>query len=300
MGDLLDFVGGIFSLEVGDGGQAGRASITLNPAASDDNIPDGSIVLRGAPGRENSLMDLVVRATDENNELPSPNFFNTNMNVTTLRKATDGTPGLCSLDVHDASGNAHRLSLEFTPTASKGTWRWKASLAGDGTLVSGSRGTALFGLDGEISRFQYDSGATRLEFDPGDGAPRVALGIDAGSRGTAGGLSQHASATTVAFGPQDGFAGGKLLEVSIGEDGVVTGSYSNGKSRPLFLIPLADIPNPAGLKPAGEHSFLETLESGKATLPDHGKPVGAVIRPGEVEHLSEEERARICGLRPGC
>jgi flagellar hook protein FlgE len=300
LGDLLDLVGGIFSLEVGDGSQTGRASVSLNPAASDDSIPDGSIVLRGAPGRENSLQDLVVRASDENKERPSPNFFNTNMNITTLRKATDGTPGLCSLDVYDARGKTHRMSLEFMSTATKGTWRWKASLAGEGTLVSGSRGTVLFGLDGEISRFQFDSSANRLEFDPGNGASRIALAIDAGSRGTAGSLTQHPSATTVAFGSQDGFAGGRLLVISIDEGGIVAGSYDNGKTRPLFRIPLADIPNPSGLKQVGDNSFLETPESGKASLGVKGPPAGAVIRPGEVEYLGGEERARICESYRGC
>lgn len=87
--DLLDKIREALGLPERDGTAENNLSVTIDPAGSDNGIPDGAIVIRGRPGLVFSIGDVSIRSTDSNNRKPSPNFFNTNLNFTTFRKAAD-------------------------------------------------------------------------------------------------------------------------------------------------------------------------------------------------------------------
>jgi flagellar hook protein FlgE len=82
---------------------------------------------------------------------------------------------------------------------------------------------------------------------------------------------------------QDGSAPGVLTSYIIGEDGLITGVFSNGVTRDLGQIRLARFANPAGLEQLGENLFFPGLNSG---LPIEGNPnengLGA-IKAGALE-----------------
>ena len=61
----------------------------------------------------------------------------------------------------------------------------------------------------------------------------------------------------------DGNAPGSLQDVSIGPDGIITGRYSNGATRPLGQIPLANFLNPAGLERVGNNLWVTSANSGQ-------------------------------------
>jgi flagellar hook protein FlgE len=65
---------------------------------------------------------------------------------------------------------------------------------------------------------------------------------------------------------QDGYALGALQRFTIGQDGVVTGVFSNGRNRPLGQIALAGFTNPMGLEKAGGSLFRPTVNSGLANV----------------------------------
>lgn len=66
----------------------------------------------------------------------------------------------------------------------------------------------------------------------------------------------------------DGSKVGKLLGVSVGTDGIVTASYSNGHSTKLGQICVAKFANAMGLENAGDNLYETTASSGDATLVD--------------------------------
>ncbi len=78
--------------------------------------------------------------------------------------------------------------------------------------------------------------------------------------------TQYAGETSTAFSGQDGFPAGSLQRVSIGEDGVVTGIYSNGRHQALYQIGLTRFLNPWGLSKEGDNLFSETRYSGSGAL----------------------------------
>jgi flagellar hook-basal body protein len=288
---LIDRIKDNFKLPNYDGTLYNNRTVSLNAAGTDDNVHDGSILIRGMPGGAFDIRDVSIRSTDMNNSKPSPNFFNTNMNITTLRSATDALIGKCSVDLFDATGKPHPLTVQFSPSNFPGSWLFEASMEKGMTLEGATRGTLRFGADGSVA--EATSGT--LTFDPGNGTAPVKFTLDFGRPGDFTGITQFRSAMSVAAVEQDGFAPGRLTAISIGEDGIISGAYSNGKTRPLFQLPLAGFPNPKGLRQVGDNSFLESPESGKPAV-----TMGGAIRAGAVEFLSEAEKTRVCALYPGC
>jgi flagellar hook protein FlgE len=79
-------------------------------------------------------------------------------------------------------------------------------------------------------------------------------------------LTANASASQVVANYQDGFAPGTLDNMEIGEDGTITGSYTNGQSVALAKIALATFQNEAGLVREGSNEYLQSVDSGEAQV----------------------------------
>jgi flagellar hook protein FlgE len=65
---------------------------------------------------------------------------------------------------------------------------------------------------------------------------------------------------------QDGFARGVLQEFSIGDNGQIVGVFTNGLTRVLGQVALADFANVNGLSQIGSNQFRETPSSGFAEI----------------------------------
>jgi flagellar hook-basal body protein len=98
------------------------------------------------------------------------------------------------------------------------------------------------------------------------GQPRPGVGVPPGVqpliRLDFNAMTQNAGNTTVRLFHQDGLEPGTLIGLSIGGDGMITGTYSNGEAFPLWQIALAMFDNPAGLAALGGNMFAMTTNSG--------------------------------------
>ncbi|MCL2171240.1 MAG: flagellar hook-basal body complex protein, partial [Defluviitaleaceae bacterium] len=75
-------------------------------------------------------------------------------------------------------------------------------------------------------------------------------------------MLQHEGRNNVTFTDVNGREAGTLIGISIGQDGIVSGTYSNGESRELWQIAMARFSNPAGLMRMGNSLFAQTRNSG--------------------------------------
>jgi len=82
--------------------------------------------------------------------------------------------------------------------------------------------------------------------------------------------TQYAAKSSEVFRGQDGYPAGSLQRVSIGEDGVITGIYSNGRHQALYQIGLTKFLNPWGLSKEGDNLSSETRYSGAGALNEAG------------------------------
>ncbi len=76
--------------------------------------------------------------------------------------------------------------------------------------------------------------------------------------------TNYATDSSLAYSSQDGYPSGLLQSVDVDEDGVLTGTYSNGEVLPLYVLTLVDFNSEQGLKHEGGNLYSETLDSGQA------------------------------------
>ena len=92
---------------------------------------------------------------------------------------------------------------------------------------------------------------------PGSGAS-AAFNIDLNF----GGVSQLAADTQVQVSNQNGHAAGSLDSFAIGNDGTIVGIFTNGLTRNLGQVAMANFSNIAGLQREGNNLWRETNNSG--------------------------------------
>ena len=189
------------------------------------------------------------------------------------------------------TSTSNPLHIQLTGTATVAT----TGLAGaslEGNYRSGSStGVTFTNPSGTANSF----GNGQIDFDPAGkitgltSATPISLSIDL----TAIGLAQNPivsnSATTplnftldledaTAFANpfsvsrlvQDGYSSGRLANFAIGDDGIITGHYSNGQTKALGQIVLANFDNVNGLTSDGANQWSETFASGAAIINNPG------------------------------
>ena len=161
-----------------------------------------------------------------------------------------------TLTAYNALGKSYDVTLTYSRTAAD-TWRVVSS----GTGVTSTTSTLKFKADGTLDT----AGST---INPvvtiAASAPEPAFNVTVDYTG----VSMYTSSTgksSVAVSDQDGYASGTLQDFSIGADGVITGSYSNGQKQPLGMLGLAVFSNSAGLDKIGENLYATTVNSGEFT-----------------------------------
>ncbi|MDT3699250.1 MAG: flagellar hook protein FlgE [Thermincola sp.] len=97
------------------------------------------------------------------------------------------------------------------------------------------------------------------------------------------GASQFAGATTVQMTYQDGAEAGTLTGFAVDKTGVITGQFSNGISKQLAQVAIANFSNPGGLSKAGGNVYSETNNSGAAQIGTAGTGGRGEITPGALE-----------------
>jgi flagellar hook protein FlgE len=213
---------------------------------------------------------------------------NLNANVN-IADAPFSTP----ITVYDSLGAAHVLTFQFTKSA-QGQWDYAITIP---AADVGATGAAVTVASGTLS---FDSNG-RLTSPAGDITNIVVAGLANGASdlslkwklydGNAGMITQMASASNTASTGQDGFGGGTLTDFSIGADGVVEGTFSNGKTMALGQLALANFPNVQGLLRQGNNNFSPTLASGAAVLGPPGTGGRGTLAGGALE-LSNVDIAR--------
>ncbi len=201
-----------------------------------------------------------------------------------------------TVTVYDSLGNAHNLTIYFTKTATN-TWEWNAvadaseidttnyvagSISSDGTVVKVASGTLTFAsngaLDTESSVTYYDGAGGGNGIDFLGAAPDQTIDFDFGTSVTTDGgdgldaTTQFGSDSTTLFISQDGYAAGSLSNLNISEDGLITGIFTNGQTKPLAQIALAKFEAPQELVKMGRNLFAESYGSGEPVV---GRPANS-------------------------
>jgi flagellar hook protein FlgE len=96
-------------------------------------------------------------------------------------------------------------------------------------------------------------------------------------------MSSLAGSTTATTVSQNGYGQGTLANITIGQDGTITGSFSNGQQQTLAQIVLATFQNPEGLNNIGGSQFQASANSGLAQINTPGTGQLGTIVSGSLE-----------------
>lgn len=96
-------------------------------------------------------------------------------------------------------------------------------------------------------------------------------------------LTQYTSPFTASAVNQNGNPAGTLQSFTIDKNGTVTGIFSNGFTKDLAVIAIANFNNPAGLMKMGENLFKRSNNSGLAQVGPAGTGGRGSITPGALE-----------------
>jgi flagellar hook protein FlgE len=196
--------------------------------------------------------------------------------------ASTGDTFSAAVTTYDSLGDEVPLTITFTKSATDNTWTWAASIdSGSGTVTSGS-GTLTFNTDGAllsgtdpIITLNLTNGATATQ--------AITWDIYGASGITDGDVTQDASSSVLSNKTQDGAASGTLQSTSIDSAGVITGTYSNGQTKGLYQIALADFSNYDGLSQIGDSLYQATATSGMANIGVAGTSQFGSLTSGSLE-----------------
>jgi flagellar hook protein FlgE len=164
-----------------------------------------------------------------------------------------------AITVYDNLGNVHVLDMRYTNAAAN---NWTVSGTLDGTDITGSitdqggggPSAMVFNTNGTmVSGGLYSVDLSGYNIGP----------VDLNTRNTPGGsTTQYAASSATNYASQDGYGPGFLQRISINNEGIVTGHYSNGQIIPQYQLTLARFNAPGKLYREGSNLYTETQDSG--------------------------------------
>jgi len=108
--------------------------------------------------------------------------------------------------------------------------------------------------------------------------------------------TQFSSPYAVLSQSQDGAPEGDLVGLSIGDDGLVNASYSNGSQQSLGKVVLVNFSNPSGLRQIGDSSFYASSTSGKPKAGEAGSAGFGTVRAGATERANVDLTQELVDL----
>jgi len=192
------------------------------------------------------------------------------------------------LTVYDALGYAHNIKFTLTRVEGLNEFIWEAEVDdGETPILSGGSGRVALQPDGSLDALVYDASGTlvptAISFNPGTGATSpLRVELEVGTRGMFDGLTMLYGTQSLES-SQDGYSKGSFTRFSIDELGRVMGVFSNGVIRPIAQLALAEFANPAGLTRVSANAYIESPNSGAASIGASGQGISSTITAGALE-----------------
>ena len=216
---------------------------------------------------------LVTTITDINvGQMSSAPKQSSEFNITANLKGDEaaGETYSTTVTLYDSIGASIPLTITFTKLATN-AWTYEASVpAALGTVLASGTvefddNGALSGVDGVVSPFTDKE----IYIEPLTGAADYTVAWDVWDASTPGpttDLTGYASASDTTYINQDGYAPGSIQSISVNPDGLLLGLFTNGQTRTMGQVVLADFISPWGLNKVGRSLFSESSDSGQPTI----------------------------------
>ena len=185
--------------------------------------------------------------------------------------ASTGASYASTITVYDSLGAAIPLTMTFTKLGTGNAWSYAASIPSSmGTATS--TGSIEFDTDGNLTT--VDSANPFTDKDvfvdlPGTGGADYTISWDVWDSVTGVATTEvtgYANPSDTTFIYQDGYAPGSVQSIAVDQDGLISALFTNGQTRIMGQVLLADFLSPWGLAKMGKSLFAESSDSGQPTV----------------------------------
>ena len=211
--------------------------------------------------------------------------------------ATPAVPVQTQVTMYDPLGDAHQINYTFTPTGTANEWSVAVKAANGAALpTTPAAVTVSFDPTASPTNGKIVSPASQqFTFNASSIVPSWTGTITADlSKMTQFGGATTAMANSPVTG--GGSAQGTLESFSLGNDGSITGVYSNGLRQTIGQLALANFANPGGLSKAGNSSYVVGDNSGAPAIGVAGAGGRGSLSAGALEMSNVDLAQEFTGL----
>lgn len=212
-----------------------------------------------------------------------------------------------STTVYDSAGNPQQATIYYvrtslpnpnaTPPVTTSTWDAHLFIGDQEASADGNVNTSpakpiqmTFDNNGQL---QSPTGTTQFSavLPAGSGAPiAIALTFDASN------TRQASSTFTPGSITQNGKAAGQLTNVSVDGNGLVSATFSDGTTKKLGAIMIANFPNTNGLRQLGDSRWGQSGLSGEPIISQAGSGSAGTIQSGALEEANVDITEELVSL----
>ncbi len=279
LGDVLTFLQNAVGINQ-DANAPGTPGLRVSTAAPPT---EGTIIIEGNAGEENALAIELSAIRSSNANFTTPFQF-------TEQQAANGESVFTSFIAYDSLGTPVQVNMTMTleeKTNTGTTWRFYAESHDDtdASPVLGDTGTLTFDNDGKLVAVTNE--AIQIDRDNTGALDPLQITLDFSTV-----TSLTTLDSTLVMTTQDGYGTGSLTNFSVGTDGILTGTFSNGLTRQLGQVALATFTNPEGLVSGVNNLFYVGPNSGQPVItpPETlgaGRVVGGALELSNVDLTRE-------------
>lgn len=257
------------------------------------NATTGQIVTTGQP-TDISVPPGVLRAPKATTSFKTT----TNLNAAAATADTFTT----AVQMYDALGAAHVVTITYTKQAAAGTWAYAITVPGEditgGTAGTpfpiGAGGTLVFNAAGTLTTVNGAAPADVAITTPTwkNGAAASAWTWDIVDTALTPSLTGFAAASSTSSITQSGSAAGMIDNISITSDGTIVATLGAGQTIPVAQLALSSFNNPKGLVKLGSNRFGESQSAGTpnvgvAGTGGRGTLIGSALEQSNVDIAQE-------------
>jgi len=129
-----------------------------------------------------------------------------------------------------------------------------------------------------------------------DAANPQTIEIQMGTAGRLDGLTQFKGSSTAAVEEQDGYEAGILSAVSVNNEGMIIGAFSNGIKKNIARLRLALFQNTSGLESIGSGYFVPSAGSGDAVATRAMMGGAGTVHGGALEKSNADVTAEFVNM----
>jgi flagellar hook protein FlgE len=206
-----------------------------------------------------------------------------------------------NIAVYDTLGGKHVLSGAFVRTDTVNTWDMVlTAITGDVYEITPENrrieGITFDSGDGSYAGLQGSTTtAFTITFAHDTTTPQT-VDLSLGTIAKFDGLTQFAGNSTAVAREQDGYEAGRLSTVSVNNEGIAIGAFSNGIKKNLATLQIALFQNPSGLESIGGGFYIPSANSGEAVTTQAMTGGAGSIHGGSLEKSNADVATEFVNL----